>query len=420
MLFQKLGYSPTKYNLHVVPNCSLWAGILLPQMSSGSTNTVYEELGTLLFEHGRNYSLVLATSGEDGKTEQDSGDVVPGDVKCSTPEFDSRVHNLNESGYSTYNSGSSLTTPTTDSVIMMSSPKTSIESTSKGEDDCIVCDTTEDEMEDPLCIANSRSSTGRPCALPGLFSRTLHAQSTHSSNIISQAGPFFTPSHAGTKAASLDDSHSKTSNIRCNCFQLSPQPSNDDVIIISSSDEAGKSQSPNAFGRQSEVDRPSGTSSDEGIALESIWEEPGYGNREELPQCSCDVGQDKISLLLGGFQSTCQVNMEESAKHRAVIRCCGFELSAADLRTLDAHQWLNDQVGQIRSCLRSEIVRFSVSLSFTNFVHVNCRHTCVYIHVWFVHYIHVHVRELEMIHKQVIFTSVIGEKSCLHKMLKEQ
>ena len=347
VLFQKLGCSPTKYNLYVVPNCSLWAGLLQSQMSSVSTNG--EELGTLLFERGRNYSLVLVASGEDRKAEKNAGDVVLGDVDCPTPEFDFHVDNLNESGYSTYNSGSSLTTPTTDDVIMLSSPKASIESTAKGEDECIVCDTTEDEMEDSLCIAKSRNSVGRLCALPGLFSCTLHAKPTHSSKIISQAGSFFTPSHAGTKEASFGASCSKTSNVICNRFQLAPRLSNDDVIIISSSDEADKLQSSDVLGRQSEVGRPSGNSSDEGIALEPIWEEPSNGNGEEVQQCSSDVGhqcQDQFSSLSGCFRSKCQVNKEEFTEDPAMIRRCGFELLPADLKTLEPHQWLNDQVSQ--------------------------------------------------------------------------
>ena len=365
VLFQKLGYSPTKYNLHVVPNCSLWAGILQSQISSMSTKAAYKELGTLLLEHGRNYSLVLVANGKPSDTERDAGGVVPGDVDCSTPEFDSHIYNLNESGYSTYNSGSSLTTPSTDDVIMTSSSKASNESTAKGESDCIIISDTEDEMEDPLCIAKSRSSAGRLCALPGLFSHRLHFQPMDNSTSISPAGPFFTPSRTNTKEASherseMRDCRYKTSNVICNRLQMVPQPSNDDVVIISSSDEAEKLQSSNAYRQQAKVVRLSGNSSDEGIALESVWEEHGYGNKEELPQCrkvclSKKSGyQSQFSSLSGGFQSRCLVNRQESPKQPAGIRCCGFELSPADLRTLEPHQWLNDQVSLIGSTVDSK------------------------------------------------------------------
>ena len=179
-LLHKLGYSPTQYSLYLIPNSALWAGLSLSnltKLSSPSSHSAHENIGTLLFDHGRHFSLVLAIkSGE----ERDN-DVICEGEEYSTPksQCDALLHGVGESGYSTNHSSTSIaaTQPASD-VIITSSPQskpTTESECAKLNESCstIIVSDSEDE-EDPLSL--------KPPALPGLHAHRLQPPPSKNDN----------------------------------------------------------------------------------------------------------------------------------------------------------------------------------------------------------------------------------------------
>ena len=125
-------------------------------------------------------------------------------------------------------------------------------------------------------------------------------------------------------------------------------------------------------------------SSDEGIVLDNRWEGPrssGSGRVEdqrslvvassliESRQSLLSDGEGQVlsqrnaadhsvlaaASLIEGHQSQHNLlsggegqvlSQQKAAEHRVVVKCGGpgYELTSADLRTLEPHMWLNDQV----------------------------------------------------------------------------
>lgn len=102
VLLHQLEYSPTQYSLYVIPNSSLWAGLTLAVLTS-SNHITHKNIGTLLFEHDRHFSLVLAS-----KSEERNNNITTNSEEYSTPKCDTLLHNVSESGYSIYHSTSQL------------------------------------------------------------------------------------------------------------------------------------------------------------------------------------------------------------------------------------------------------------------------------------------------------------------------
>ena len=94
-------------------------------------------------------------------------------------------------------------------------------------------------------------------------------------------------------------------------------------------------------------------SSDEGIILDSRWEGPHRstgrtkeGNQSALTaSCSSSIDGSR-RLLLSGARDEGRV-LSQQKKATELVKCGGYELTAADLRTLEPHMWLNDQVSRI-------------------------------------------------------------------------
>lgn len=91
-------------------------------------------------------------------------------------------------------------------------------------------------------------------------------------------------------------------------------------------------------------------SSDEGIVLDSRWEGPRRssgrteeGNQTTLTAAASSPIHDSHSFLLSGAREEGRM-LSQQKKATALVKCGGYELTAADLRTLEPHMWLNDQV----------------------------------------------------------------------------
>ena len=198
LLLHKLGYSPTQYSLYLIPNSALWAGLTLSNLTKLSTSThanIHENIGTLLFDHGRHFSLVLATK---SKKLRDN-DVISEGEEYSTPkQCDTLLHDVGESGYSTFHSSIATSTPlppsaANDVIITSASQTKPTDQHSKLNESCstiIVSDSEDDE--DPLHV------TPRASTLPGLHTHTYrsHQQSIENdSKSISQPtnGLYFLP-----------------------------------------------------------------------------------------------------------------------------------------------------------------------------------------------------------------------------------
>lgn len=324
LLLHKLGYSPTQYSLYLIPNSALWAGLTLSNLTNLSTSShiIHKNIGTLLFDHGRHFSLVLAT-----KSEETYNDVIGEGEEYSTPKCDTFLHDTGESGYSTY--PSSIATPTSD-VVMTSSPQSKPTEHAKLNESCstIVVGDSEDD-EDPLPF--------RTPTLPGLYTHKLYPRSINDKKSSFQpTSPYFLPPHPKHSPSIISDSNSK-----CSQWQQRPTSTRDEVIVISSSDEAELSG-----GQQSDVRQISGRSpqsSDEGIVLDSQWEGPRSSGRVENQRALAAVS------LIEGSHSLLSVegqvlNQQKATEHGVVVKRGGYELTPADLRTLEPHVWLNDQV----------------------------------------------------------------------------
>ena len=314
MLLDKLGYSSTQFGLYVVPDCYLWDGILQSRASPVSTDTSQGEIGALLLEQGRHYSLVLAKSRQEDeflrrRKEEISESRSTKNAEKATPEL---VYDLDESGYFTYSSNQA--TPDSDDVIIASPPKVVDNSTGDRNDDSTIVIETEDEVEDPLLTSRVAS---RACALPKLFSHLHKNHHTASNFHLNESIP--PPVHPKAQKYDISD---KISSRR--------RPIDDvdgDVIVISSSDETMS---------------PSLTSSTR--------------HRKSVAQSSDRVnGSDRVSCRDSSVSVVSQSEHYHSlsdlvrdnlatAQAAAGINCCGFTLSNSDLMTLRPHQWLNDQV----------------------------------------------------------------------------
>lgn len=170
LLLHKLGYSPTQYSLYLVPNSALWAGLTpsnITKLSSTSCHSAHENIGTLLFDRGRHFSLVLATkSGE----ERDN-DVISEGEEYSTPkkQCDTLLREVGESGYSTNHSSTSIAAaqPASD-VIITSSPQSKpaeLECAKLNESCSTIIVSDSEDDEDPLSLKSP--------ALPGLHTHRL-------------------------------------------------------------------------------------------------------------------------------------------------------------------------------------------------------------------------------------------------------
>ena len=100
-------------------------------------------------------------------------------------------------------------------------------------------------------------------------------------------------------------------------------------------------------GYQSSVQQVPGRSpqsSDEGIVLDSRWEGSCCSsrvveNKSALAATSLTEGNPSRNSLLSGKEQ-----VQKATEHSVVVKCGGYELTSADLRTLEPHNWLNDQV----------------------------------------------------------------------------
>ena len=399
LLLHKLGYSPTQYSLHLIPNSSLWAGLTQSTLTALSTSNhiAQKNIGTLLFEHDRHFSLVLAAKSEErdndviiegeeystpkcdnlfhdvgesgyltyhssvatpvddvimtscpqskptecaklkaAKSEERDNDVIIEGEEYSTPKCgDNRFHDVGESGYSTYHS--SVATPV-DDVIMTSSlqskPTTECAKLNESCSTIIVSDS-EYEIEDPL-------PTKAP-ALPGLFSHRLHPQSVGEKSTFQPTSPYFLPPHQKRSSPAKVDISNPSS--RCSQKQRGPTLRDKVVIIVSSSDEAELPSLTTSVGHQSSIRQESGRSpqsSDEGIVLDSRWEESRCSSGVDTPSV---LGASSALTDEGQIHGEGQVlNKQKASDHTVVVKCGGYDLTLADLRTLEPHQWLNDQV----------------------------------------------------------------------------
>ena len=334
LLLHKLGYSPTQYSLYLVPNSSLWAGVRRSSLTSlSSSNLVTQEtIGTLLLERGRHFSLVLA--GKAGKSKGRDNDVVVIEgEENSTPWCDV----FGDSGYFT-NHSSGVTS--VDDVIMTSSSQNEPAEATKLNESCstiVICDS-ECESEDPLVAFRTPSSLSLPQLLPhGTYLQAVKERPTFQSTSQYFLPPQPKPSSIGETPVIMD-----TNDPTCRCDH-SCQPdqqktSNDDVIVISSSDET-----PSApfVGQQSDFRWLTGHSPqsiDEGIVLDSRWEGPGSINRPTIRPASVYRGQSSSGQER---QVPCQ---QKASEQCVVVKCGGYDLTSADLRTLEPNRWLNDQV----------------------------------------------------------------------------
>ena len=85
-------------------------------------------------------------------------------------------------------------------------------------------------------------------------------------------------------------------------------------------------------------------SSDEGIVLDSRWEGSCCSsrvveNKSALAATSLTEGNPSRNSLLSGKEQ-----VQKATEHSVVVKCGGYELTSADLRTLEPHNWLNDRV----------------------------------------------------------------------------
>ena len=327
LLLHKLGYSPTQYSLYLIPNSSLWAGLTQSTLTKLSTSShiIHENIGMLLFDHGRHFSLVLAT-----KSEETNNSVISVGEEYFTPKCDSFLCDVGESGYSTYHS--SIATPAND-VIMTSSPQSKPTEHAKLSESCstiIVSDSEDDE--DPLPF--------KPPTLPGLDTHKLHPRTINDKKSTFQpTSPYFLPPCPQHSSPVITDFNSR-------CIQQQqqrPASTRDEVVVISSSDEAELSG-----GQQSNRKQISGRSpqsSDEGIVLDSRWEGPRSSSRVDSQRtlAAASLIEGSHSLLSGEGQV---LNQQKVTEHSVAVKCGGYELTLADLRTLEPHMWLNDQVSR--------------------------------------------------------------------------
>ena len=84
--------------------------------------------------------------------------------------------------------------------------------------------------------------------------------------------------------------------------------------------------------------------------MDSRWEGPRRssgrteeGNQTTLTAAASSPIDDSHSLLLSGAREEGQM-LSQQKKAAKLVKCGGYELTAADLRTLEPHMWLNDQV----------------------------------------------------------------------------
>ena len=110
-------------------------------------------------------------------------------------------------------------------------------------------------------------------------------------------------------------------------------------------------------------------SSDEGIVLDSRWEGPHRfsgraeeGNQNALMAAASSSIDGRVSLLLSGASGEQQM-LSQQKKATEVVKCGGYELTAADLRTLEPHMWLNDQVSRIHQFLARLVLVFQGNTS---------------------------------------------------------
>ena len=86
-------------------------------------------------------------------------------------------------------------------------------------------------------------------------------------------------------------------------------------------------------------------SSDEGIVLDSRWEEPGFtSGRVENQSALSAVSESLIEGSLSGEVGQTLTQQKVTEQHSVVVKRGGYELTPADLKTLEPHMWLNDQV----------------------------------------------------------------------------
>ena len=97
-------------------------------------------------------------------------------------------------------------------------------------------------------------------------------------------------------------------------------------------------------------------SSDEGIVLDSWWEGPRHSssrteeeNQNALTAAASSSIDGSCSLLLSVAGEGQMLSQQKTATK--LVKCGGYELTAADLRTLEPHMWLNDQVSRIHQFL---------------------------------------------------------------------
>ena len=261
------------------------------------------------------------------KSEERDNNVINEGEEYSTPKCDTFLHDVGESGYSTYHS--SITTPAND-VFVTSSPQSKPTECAKLNESCstIVVSDSEDD-EDPLPF--------RTPTLPGLYTHKLRPRSINDKKSIFQpTSPYFLPPRPQHSSPVITDSNSQ-----CSQRQQRPTSTRDEVIVISSSDEADLSGV-----QQSNIQQISGRSpqsSDEGIVLDSRWEGPHASGRMENQKVSVDASLIEGSHSLLSWEGQV-LNEQKATEHSVVVKCGGYELTPADLRTLEPHIWLNDQV----------------------------------------------------------------------------
>ena len=86
-------------------------------------------------------------------------------------------------------------------------------------------------------------------------------------------------------------------------------------------------------------------SSDEGIVLDSRWEGPGFtSGRVENQSALSAVSESLIEGSLSGEVGQTLTQQKVTEQHSVVVKRGGYELTPADLKTLEPHMWLNDQV----------------------------------------------------------------------------
>lgn len=317
MLLDKLGYSSTQFGLYVVPDCYLWDGILQSRASVVSTDTSQAEIGALLLEQGRRYSLVLAKSRQEEEflRRRKEETVVINESRLTknaekaTPEL---VYDLHESGYFTYSSNQA--TPDSDDVIITSPPKAVDDSTGEGNHDSTIVIETEDEVEDPLSTSRVAS---RACTLPKLFSHLHKNHHTASNFHLNESIP--PPVHPKAQKYDISD--------KISCRRRAIDDVDGDVIVISSSDET--------------MSPPLTSSTRHHKSVAQSSNRVNGSDRESCRDLSVSVVSQ--SEHYHSLSDPVRDNLA-TAQAAAGINCCGFMLSSSDLMTLRPHQWLNDQV----------------------------------------------------------------------------